>query len=168
TSRGVLRCRSASPRGGSICLTATGSRSDREKAGGPDVASHLGIDVGTSSVKAGLIDSRQNLVAERSMPLEGNRPQPPWSQQDPPSWWNAAQAAVGSLRTAAPRQWGDLASIGLSGQQHGATLLDAAGKVLRPCILWNDGRAGAECRELLENVADFTTRSLNITMPGFT
>lgn len=132
------------------------------------MASHLGIDVGTSSVKAVLIDSRQSLLAESSMPLEVSRPRPLWSEQDPESWWNAAQAAVASLRAAASRQWAELASIGLSGQQHGATLLDTAGNVLRPCILWNDGRAGAECRELLESVADFTTRALNTTMPGFT
>ncbi|WFU74768.1 xylulokinase [Bradyrhizobium sp. CB2312] len=132
------------------------------------MTSHLGIDIGTSSVKAVLIDSRQNFIAEGSAPLDVSRPQPLWSEQDPESWWSAAQTAVGTVRTAAPREWSALTSIGLSGQQHGATLLDATGKALRPCILWNDGRAGLECSELLESVADFTTRSLNTTMPGFT
>lgn len=129
---------------------------------------HLGIDIGTSSVKAVLVDERQRLVAEGSAALEVERPRPLWSEQDPESWWRAAETAVAALRAAAPRQWGELASIGLSGQQHGATLLDEKGQALRPCILWNDGRSGAECRDLLERVPDFKQRSSNITMPGFT
>jgi xylulokinase len=132
------------------------------------VTSHLGIDIGTSSVKAVLIGSRQNLIAESSAPLEVDRPRPLWSEQEPESWWIATQSAISALAAAAPREWNELASIGLSGQQHGATLLDAAGKALRPCILWNDGRSGAECRELLDSVTDFTTRACNTTMPGFT
>lgn len=131
-------------------------------------SSHLGIDIGTSSVKAVLIDFGQNLIAEASAPLEVRQPQPLWSEQDPESWWTATQAAVAVVRAKAPGEWHHLASIGLSGHQHGATLLDAAGGVLRPCILWNDGRAGAECRELLDKVPDLAARSLNIAMPGFT
>ena len=129
---------------------------------------HLGLDVGTSSVKAVLIDENQTLIAEGGAPLHVDRPRPLWSEQDPQSWWAATRSAVGALRAAAPAAWGALASIGLSGQQHGATLLDADGKALRPCILWNDGRSGAECRDLLANTPDFVTRSSNTTMPGFT
>jgi xylulokinase len=132
------------------------------------VTSHLGIDIGTSSVKAVLIDSRQKLIAEGSAPLDVDRPRPLWSEQDPESWWTVTQTAVAALRAAASHRWNELTSIGLSGQQHGATLLDAAGKALRPCILWNDGRSGAECRELLERLPDFTARACNTTMPGFT
>ncbi|MEJ1158461.1 xylulokinase [Prosthecomicrobium sp. N25] len=130
--------------------------------------SHLGIDIGTSSVKAVLLDGDQRLVAEGSAPLAVDRPRPLWSEQDPDAWWTATEAAVAAVRAAAPEAWSGLASIGLSGQQHGATLLDRAGRPLRPCILWNDGRSGAECAELTARVPDFTRRASNIAMPGFT
>jgi xylulokinase len=132
------------------------------------VSTHLGVDVGTSSVKAVLIDASQRLVAEGSAPLEISRPRALWSEQDPETWWRATQTAVAAARAAAPRAWSELASVGLSGQQHGATLLDASGRALRPCILWNDGRSGDECRELLASVPDFKSRTSNIAMPGFT
>jgi xylulokinase len=132
------------------------------------MTSHLGLDIGTSSVKAVLIDERQRLLAEAGAPLEIQRPRPLWSEQDPESWWTAAEAAIAEVRAAAPEAWRGLASIGLSGQQHGATLLDAQGAPLRPCILWNDGRSGAECRDLLAATPDFTQRASNTTMPGFT
>jgi xylulokinase len=129
---------------------------------------YLGIDVGTSSVKAVLIDAAQRLVAEGSAPLTVSRPRENWSEQDPQDWWRATEAAVGAIGRTAPAAVADVAAIGLSGQQHGATCLDDAGEVLRPAILWNDGRAGQECRDLLAMVPDFTARCLNTTMPGFT
>ena len=129
------------------------------------MANFLGIDIGTSSVKAALLDEAQLLLGEASAPLSLSRPQPGWSEQDPADWWQATEAAVGRLDRAA---LAEVAAIGLSGQQHGATLLDGAGAVLRPAILWNDGRAQAECRELLDLVPDFTRRAANLPMPGFT
>jgi xylulokinase len=129
---------------------------------------HLGLDIGTSSVKAVLIDEAQTLIAEGGAALTVERPRPLWSEQDPQSWWTAVGEAVDALRASQPAAWSALSSIGLSGQQHGATLLDRDGKVLRPCILWNDGRSGAECRDLLEKTPDFAARSSNTTMPGFT
>jgi xylulokinase len=132
------------------------------------MTSFLGIDIGTSSVKAVLIDERQHILAEASCPLDVLRPHPLWSEQDPESWWRATLTAVGALRAAVPDDWTQLQAIGLSGQQHGATLLGSDGQVLRPCILWNDGRSQAECAELTARVPDFTTRASNIAMPGFT
>lgn len=132
------------------------------------MTSFLGIDIGTSSVKAVLIDDRQQMLAEASAPLEVQRPYPLWSEQDPEAWWQAVTATVGALREAAPDRWAGLQAIGLSGQQHGATLLGPHGRVLRPCILWNDGRSQAECAELTARVPDFTKRASNIAMPGFT
>jgi xylulokinase len=128
----------------------------------------LGIDVGTSSVKAVLIDQAQRLLAEGSAPLAISRPREHWSEQDPNDWWRATQTAMAAIRAFAPEALAEVAAIGLSGQQHGATLLDASGGVLRPAILWNDGRSARECRDLLEMVPDFTTRCANTTMPGFT
>lgn len=132
------------------------------------MATFLGIDVGTSSVKALLVDDRQKVLASTSVGLEVQRPHPLWSEQDPHAWWAATEAAVGTIRNLNPTAFAMLEGIGLSGQQHGATLLDRAGAVLRPCILWNDGRASEECRELLRRVPDFTQRASNIPMPGFT
>ncbi len=128
----------------------------------------LGLDIGTSSVKALLVDAAQRTLAVGNSALEVARPHPLWSEQDPEHWWRATLAAVAEVRAAAPEGWRALAGIGLSGQMHGATLLDAAGRVLRPAILWNDGRSGAECAELHRLVPDLTVRAGNIAMPGFT
>jgi xylulokinase len=132
------------------------------------MTSFLGIDIGTSSVKAVLVDERQTILAEASAPLDVLRPRPLWSEQDPEAWWQAVLTTVGALRKAVPDAWERLQAIGLSGQQHGATLLGSDGRVLRPCILWNDGRSQAECTELTARVPDFTRRASNIAMPGFT
>jgi len=132
------------------------------------MATFLGFDIGTSSIKAVLLDERQTLIAEASSALEVQRPHPLWSEQDPLSWITALEAAVARIRAVAPDAWSQVQAIGLSGQQHGATLLDAAGTVLRPCILWNDGRSQAECLELTRRVPDFMARASNIAMPGFT
>ncbi len=128
----------------------------------------LGLDIGTSSVKALLVDAAQRTLAVGTAPLDVSRPHKLWSEQDPEHWWQAALAAVAEVRAAAPDGWRALTGIGLSGQMHGATLLDAAGRVLRPAILWNDGRSGAECAELHRLVPDLTLRAGNIAMPGFT
>jgi xylulokinase len=132
------------------------------------MANFLGIDVGTSSVKAALVDERQRVIQEASAPLEVSRPHPHWSEQDPEHWWRATQAAVAEIRAKDAGAVAVVEAIGLSGQQHGATLLDKSGRVLRPAILWNDGRSFAECQELLKEVPDFTRRCSNIPMPGFT
>jgi xylulokinase len=128
----------------------------------------LGLDFGTSSVKGVLIDDRQRIVATASAPLKVSRPQPGWSEQNPDHWWKACSAVVASLRKARPKAVAAVDGIGLSGQQHGATLLDAAGKVLRPCILWNDARSFAECAEI--EAAEPQARRLagNIPLAGFT
>jgi len=128
----------------------------------------LGLDIGTSSVKALLVDAEQRVVAEASAPLSVSRPHPLWSEQDPADWVEGVEAAVAAIRRHAPGQFGALAGIGLSGQMHGATLLDAHDKPLRPAILWNDGRSFAECAELKRRVPDLEQRTGNLAMPGFT
>jgi xylulokinase len=126
---------------------------------------YLGIDLGTSSVKAVLSDSEDRIIAQASAPLEVARPHPLWSEQNPEDWWNACDAAVRQLGQS--RDLGDVRGIGLSGQMHGATLLDKQDRPLRPAILWNDGRSEAEC-EILEGVTGFREISGNLAMPGFT
>jgi xylulokinase len=125
----------------------------------------LGIDIGTSSVKALLIDETEKVVAQASAPLTVDRPQPLFSEQDPESWWQATVSAIGNLPAESRRA---VQAIGLSGQMHGATLLDHSDHPLRPAILWNDGRSSRECVELegLEPHARSITG--NIVMPGFT
>ena len=102
---------------------------------------YLGLDIGTSSVKVVLIDADQRIVASRSEPLEVERPHPTWSEQDPESWVTATSAAIDALKHDHPKELAGVRGIGLSGHMHGATLIDKAGRPLRPCILWNDGRS---------------------------
>ena len=128
----------------------------------------LGIDVGTSAVKALLVDDRQRAIAEASEPLAISRPQPLWSEQNPEDWWTAVSRAVLTLKQAAPGGLGAVRAVGLSGQMHGAVLLDRNDTVLRPAILWNDGRSHAECRTLEHRVSDLAHIAGVPAMPGFT
>src|SRR5271170_6025505 len=136
--------------------------------GGGKQETFLGLDIGTSSVKALLVDADQRVVAEASTPLSVSRPFPLWSEQDPADWFEGVEAAVAAIRRGAPSEFAALSGIGLSGQMHGATLLDAQDKPLRPAILWNDGRSFTECDELKLRVPDVEKRTGNLVMPGFT
>ncbi|HSP96486.1 MAG TPA: xylulokinase [Candidatus Dormibacteraeota bacterium] len=128
----------------------------------------LGLDLGTSAVKAVLVDGVQRVVGQASAPLTVQRPRPLWAEQDPADWWRAAEQAVGALRAADAAALAAVRGIGLSGQMHGAVLLDAGDRVLRPAILWNDGRAGAECAELERRAPRLHAIAGNLAMPGFT
>tara|TARA_R100000365_G_C2738706_1_gene67643 strand:- start:196 stop:1641 length:1446 start_codon:yes stop_codon:yes gene_type:complete len=125
----------------------------------------LGIDIGTSSVKAALIDEsgRQVEVSQADLPI--SRPKPLWSEQNPSDWWTATNMAVAKLDV---NRRHDVKAIGLSGQMHGATLLDKSLAPLRPAILWNDGRSFEECRELQDSTPEFVSKGGNLVMPGFT
>ncbi len=127
----------------------------------------LGIDLGTSGVKTIIMDQDQAVIGVAHAPLDVARPKPGWSEQDPADWWNAATATIDELTAKFPGELSRVRGIGLSGHMHGATLLDKNDKVLRPCILWNDGRSSAEC-SLLEARADFRGIGGNLVMPGFT
>lgn len=129
---------------------------------------YLGIDLGTSGVKAVLVNDRQEIVATGDAPLEVNRPQPLWSEQNPDDWWQATCGAVEAIQTRYSAEMSAVTSIGLSGQMHGATLLDVQDCVLRPAILWNDGRCAAECVELERREPALRSITGNLAMPGFT
>ncbi|HEY9100673.1 xylulokinase [Chitinimonas sp.] len=132
---------------------------------------YIGIDLGTSGLKAILLDRSGKVAASATAPLSVNRPQPLWSEQQPADWWQACQLAMDSLMTqvmAAGLAPASIQAIGLTGQMHGATVLDAQGEVLRPAILWNDGRAHAECLLLEQRVPEARKITGNLMMPGFT
>ena len=129
---------------------------------------YLGIDLGTSALKALILGEDGRIVAQQSAPLEVSRPHPQWSEQSPADWWRALAIALGELARAQPQAMRAVRAIGLSGQMHGAVLLDAAGEVLRPAILWNDGRSEPQCAELTERVPRLAQIAGNLAMPGFT
>lgn len=129
---------------------------------------YLGLDIGTSSVKAVLIDDKQKIIATKTSPLTVSRPNPGWSEQDPEHWWKAATRAVLAIKRERSKEIAAVEGIGLSGQQHGATLLDKSGKVLRPAILWNDARSFAECKEIEARESRSRDISGNVAMAGFT
>lgn len=127
---------------------------------------YLGIDIGTSSVKISLISDALAQIDEASAPLTVQSPQAYWSEQDPATWWQALQAACAELARRCDLT--AVRAIGLSGQMHGAVLLDAAGQIIRPAILWNDGRSHVECEDLIRAMPDIGMRAGIPPMPGFT
>ncbi|ANT59161.1 xylulokinase [Salipiger sp. CCB-MM3] len=126
---------------------------------------YLGIDLGTSGLRALLVDEAGAPLASAERHYEAQHPHPGWSEQDPASWIAALEGAVSDLR--AEPAWPSLRGIGVAGHMHGAVLLDAEDQVLRPCILWNDTRAHAEAAEL-DARSEFRAISGNIVFPGFT
>jgi xylulokinase len=125
----------------------------------------LGLDVGTSAVKAVVIDDAGQVRAQAEAALSVSRPQPLWSEQDPDAWW---QAVVGAVRALPAELRAGVAGVGLAGQMHGAVLLDRHDRPLRPAILWNDGRAAAECALLEQAEPRSRAITANRAMPGFT
>lgn len=128
---------------------------------------YLGLDLGTSGLRALLVDGEGRPVASAVRSYQALHPKAGWSEQDPAEWVNAVDGAMRELAEAHGAEMAQVRGIGVSGHMHGATLLDAEGAVLRPCILWNDTRSAAEAAELdaMEGVRGL---SGNIVFPGFT
>ncbi|WP_299686364.1 xylulokinase [uncultured Vibrio sp.] len=127
---------------------------------------YIGIDLGTSGVKSIAMSRAGDIIASQTVKLTVSRPHMLWSEQNPMDWWKATCESISGLSSQI-----DLAqvkAIGLSGQMHGATLLDADGDIIRPAILWNDGRCEEECRQLEAEVPNSRSITGNIMMPGFT
>src|SRR5579859_2813442 len=112
-----------------------------DSASEPGSHVYLGIDLGTSEVKVLLLDAGHRVVAVTGEPLRISRLHPLWSEQHPHDWWNALDAAMLRLAAQHATTMSKVRAIGLSGQMHGAVLLDELDEVLRPAILWNDGRS---------------------------
>lgn len=128
---------------------------------------YLGLDLGTSGVKAMLIDGDQRIVGSATGKLDVSRPHSGWSEQAPADWIRATEEAVAGLKATHSKELAAVRGIGLSGQMHGATLLDRNDKVLRPCILWNDTRSYEEAAAL-DADPRFRRITGNIVFPGFT
>lgn len=130
----------------------------------------LGIDISTTGAKALLTDEAGRVVASASTPLALSTPRPLWSEQNPQDWWQAITASIRQALDEASATGDDVAAIGLTGQMHGLVLLDDQGDVLRPAILWNDQRCGAECDLIRERIGK--ARLIQITgndaLTGFT
>lgn len=128
----------------------------------------LGLDLGTSELKALLLNAQHQVLATARAPLTVQRPQALWSEQDPASWWQALEQVMRTLQAGQPEALARLQGVGLSGQMHGAVLLGAQDTVLRPAILWNDGRSAAQCEQLTAQVPELARITGNLAMPGFT
>lgn len=128
----------------------------------------LGLDLGTSELKALLLDRQHQVLATAGAPLTVQRPQALWAEQDPAAWWQALEVVMGQLQRTHAQALAQVKAVGLSGQMHGAVLLNAQHQVLRPAILWNDGRSAAQCQTLMAQVPDLAAISGNLAMPGFT
>ncbi len=130
----------------------------------------LGIDISTTGAKALLIDATGGVVGSATTPLTLSTPRPLWSEQDPADWWTGIVQSVRQVLADTGASGADIAAIGLTGQMHGLVLMDAAGEVLRPAILWNDQRTGAQCDEIRARLGK--SRLIQITgndaLTGFT
>src|SRR2546428_4526155 len=133
----------------------------------------LGIDLGTTGVKAALFSAEDGHVLSSAFvdyPLM--HPRPGWAEQDPATWWQATITAIRTCLNSGVRHGispSDVRGVGLSGQMHGVVLLDAEHQVLRPCIIWADQRSDAQCRWMTERVGAARLIELvsNPALPGF-
>ena len=129
----------------------------------------LGLDVGTSGVKAILVAEDGEVAASATAPLSLDTPQPGWAEQDPEAWWAAARAAIRGVL--AQRAGSRVVAVGISGQMHSSVFLDKGGAVIRPALLWCDGRTTAECREIEQRAggeAQLREWVCNPALEGFT
>ena len=128
----------------------------------------IGIDVGTSSVKALLVDESGVVIKKATPEYDFSTPKSLWAEANPSDWWEATQNAIKTLLVNMDSS--QIGGIGLTGQMHGMIVLDEGGNVLRPCIMWNDQRSHVECNEITNRIG--REKILEITgnpvLPGFT
>ena len=127
----------------------------------------LGLDLGTSGLRACLVDPDGTTITAHEARYDVDHPHSGWSEQNPDDWVAACETVLDTLHAEVPKAMAALRGIGLSGHMHGATLIDAAQRPLRPCILWNDTRAHQEARAL-DAIQEVRDLSGNIVFPGFT
>jgi xylulokinase len=128
---------------------------------------YLGLDLGTSGLRGLLVTEEGEPVGDSAAEYPVNAPVEGWSEQDPADWLKACEKVTAQLRSIYPKQFAAIKGIGVAGHMHGATVLDRSGNIIRPCILWNDGRANKEAAEL-DAMPGFRDQTGNIVFPGFT
>lgn len=130
----------------------------------------LGIDVSTTATKALLIDSNGQVAAVSATEYPFETPRPLWSEQHPRLWWDGAQKSIRAVLAKSGINAAQVSGVGLTGQMHGLVLLDEAGEVLRPSILWNDQRTQAQCDEIHRRIGRerFIQITGNVALTGFT
>lgn len=130
----------------------------------------MGLDISTTAAKALIIDEGGNVIAAADSPQPLSQPQPLWSEQNPSDWWAGMAASIRQALAHANLRGEDISAIGLTGQMHGSVLLDAAGEVLRPAILWNDQRTQAQCDDMTAAIGRQRLIKLtgNPALTGFT
>ncbi len=130
----------------------------------------LGLDISTTGAKALIIDEGGAVIASHTTPQPISQPRPLWSEQNPADWWAGMQGAIRNALKEADLTGEDIAAIGLTGQMHGLVMLDEAGNVLRPSILWNDQRTQAQCDAMTEKIGFERLIELtgNRALTGFT
>ena len=130
----------------------------------------VGLDLGTTGAKAGLVTTEGQVIATASVEYETDTPRPGWAEQDPHAWWEASAAAITRLLELAGRRAGAVCGVGLSGQMHGSVFLDESNEVIRPCILWCDQRTAPQCERIMEIVSreELAEWVANPALPGFT
>jgi xylulokinase len=112
----------------------------------------IGIDIGTTGARGVGVDETGQVIAAASSPYPLITPKPQWTEQDPAQWWRAAQIVLAKVARRVSDQHGSVAGIGLTGQMHGSVFLDSAGEIIRPALLWNDQRTGAQSEWISERV----------------
>ena len=130
----------------------------------------LGLDISTTSAKALLINELGAVISSATTPLTVSTPHPLWSEQDPRDWWTGMAESIRQALAQAGISGSAVTAIGLTGQMHGLVLLDERGEVLRPAILWNDQRTGAQCDEMRSRLgkAHLIQITGNDALTGFT
>jgi xylulokinase len=130
----------------------------------------MGLDIGTSGVKAIVVDELGRLKASVTVGLSLSTPKPGWAEQHPDDWWKASVSAIKQVVRKSKLKPAQIGSIGLAGQMHSSVFLDRAGKVIRPALLWCDGRTTEECREITTLVGEQNLREWvsNPALEGFT
>ncbi|HHX63463.1 MAG TPA: xylulokinase, partial [Chloroflexi bacterium] len=130
----------------------------------------IGIDVGTTGTKTLLINDEGQVLSSATEEYPMYTPKPLWAEQDPEDWWQATITSIQRAVEAAHIDPAEIVGIGLTGQMHGMVMLDKDGRVLRPCIMWNDQRTGPQCEWIMNTVGRerFLDLTLNPALPGFT
>ncbi len=130
----------------------------------------IGVDLGTSGTKTALFDEQGRNLASCTVEYPLSQPHNGWAEQDPEHWWQAAKTTIQTVLSKSGVKASDIKGIGLSGQMHGLVMLDGDGKVLRPAILWCDGRTGEECAQITERVGreKLIAITANPALTGFT